>query len=135
MQTSVAWQRASQTLSLRLVQPALSDRLPDCFEVGRNSELVVHELTALLRLGAPGLALRHENLNDHDEWCKDKALQACLGRWQPRRAGCQPLDGKGPPTHQELSAGNSDVRKVPQFVAFVLSQTGCEPETRNDKLA
>ena len=61
------------------------------------------------------LALRNENLNDHDEWCKNKALQACLRDWQPRHADCQPLAGKGTPNLQAMSAADSNARKVPQL--------------------
>ena len=101
-----------QLLQMAADSMALFERLADCFQDGRNPALVVHELQLLLQQRVLGLALGHEDLNDHDELRKDKALQASVGRLQPRRADCQPLAGKSTLNRLELAAGGTDARRA-----------------------
>lgn len=90
---------------------ALVERLAACFQDGRDPKLVVHDLDTLLSQRLYGLALGHEDLNDHDELRRDKALQACLGRLEPRRADCEPLAGKSTLNRLELAAAGTDPTK------------------------
>ena len=86
-------------------------RLQACFQDGRDPRLVVHDLPTLLRQRLYGLVLGHEDLIDHDELRKDKALQASLGRLEPRRADCEPLAGKST-LRLELAAAGTDAAKA-----------------------
>ena len=90
----------------------LIERLAACFQDGRNPQLVVHDLASMLRQRLYGLVLGHEDLNDHDELRKDKALQASIGRLQAGRADCEPLAGKSTLNRLELAAAGTDARKA-----------------------
>ena len=87
-------------------------RLQACFQDGRDPHLVVHDLPTLLRQRLYGLVLGHEDLIDHDELRKDKALQASLGRLEPRRGDCEPLAGKSTLNRLELAAAGTDAAKA-----------------------
>jgi hypothetical protein len=88
------------------------ERLAACFQDGRDPQLVVHDLPSMLRQRLYGLVLGHEDLNDHDELRKDKALQASIGRLEAGRADCEPLAGKSTLNRLELAAAGTDARKA-----------------------
>ena len=101
-----------QLLRLADQRLGLVERLAAGFQDGRDPKLVVHHLHTLLRQRLYGLALGHEDLNDHDELRRDKALQASLGLLQARRADCQPLAGKSTLNRLELAAAGTDKAKA-----------------------
>lgn len=102
----------TQLVHLAAQRLQLIQRLQACFQDGRDPRLVVHDLPILLRQRLYGLVLGHEDLIDHDELRKDKALQASLGRLEPRRADCEPLAGKSTLNRLELAAAGTDAAKA-----------------------
>ena len=69
----------------------LTRRVAACFTDQRRPALVVHEVETLVLQRLYGLALGYEDLNDHEELCRDPALQAVAGLTTPGRGDCAPL--------------------------------------------
>ncbi|MEQ8654539.1 MAG: IS1380 family transposase [Kiloniellales bacterium] len=72
----------------------LVERFATCFQDGRQSGRVVHDLTTLLCQRIFGIALGYEDLVDHDTLRHDPVLATVLGRLEARRSDCAPLAGK-----------------------------------------
>ena len=73
---------------------ALVRRFAECFTDRRDPRYVEHPLETLLGQRIFGLALCHEDLNDHDELRKDPTFAALAGKLTPTRADCEVLAGK-----------------------------------------
>ena len=91
-------------------------RLAACFTDHRRPELVVHDVETLVLQRLYGLALAHEDLNDHEDLRWDHALQAVAGRTTPRRSDCAPLAGKSTLNRLELAAAGRNDRKARKIV-------------------
>jgi hypothetical protein len=73
----------------------LMRRFAACFTDRRNPRFVEHRLETLVGQRVFGLALGHEDLNDHDELRKDPTFAVLAGKLSPvRRADCEALAGK-----------------------------------------
>ena len=70
---------------------------------------------ALLGQRILGLALGYEDVNDHDELRRDRALSTAMGRVECARSDCEPLAGKGTLNRMELSANGRDRAKARQI--------------------
>ena len=101
--------RADESLSL-------TRRVAACFTDHRRPELVVHDVETLVLQRLYGLALAHEDLNDHEDLRWDLALQAVAGRTTPRRGDCAPLAGKSTLNRLELAAAGRDDKKARKIV-------------------
>src|SRR5215472_5602076 len=81
----------------------LIERFAGCFTDYRAAELVVHEVARLVGQRVLGIALGHEDLNDHD-WLRHDPVMAVLGgKLEAGRADCAPLAGKSTLNRLELS--------------------------------
>ena len=94
----------------------LTRRLAACFTDHRRPALVVHDVETLLLQRLYGLALAHEDLNDHEDLRWDPALQAVAGRTTPRRGDCAPLAGKSTLNRLELAAAGRNDQKARKIV-------------------
>ena len=94
----------------------LTRRLAACFTDYRRPELVVHDVETLVLQRLYGLALAHEDLNDHEDLRWDPALQAVAGRMTPRRSDCAPLAGKSTLNRIELAAEGRNDQKARKIV-------------------
>ena len=72
----------------------LFDRVAACFTDHRDPRLRVHALRTLLAQRITGIALGHEDLNDHDDLRRDPVLALLADTLEGRRKGCAPLAGK-----------------------------------------
>jgi hypothetical protein len=72
----------------------LVGRFAACFEDGRASDRVVHEVRAMLAQRVFALALGYEDVVDHDELRHDPVLGLLAGRLEARHPRCAPLAGK-----------------------------------------
>ena len=73
---------------------ALVNRFAGCFRDGRKPELIEHTVETLLRQRVVGIALGHEDLNDHDELRHDPIMAVLAGKLEARRKECAPVAGK-----------------------------------------
>ena len=94
----------------------LTRRLAACFTDHRRPDLVVHDVETLVLQRLYGLALAHEDLNDHEDLRWDHALQAVAGRTTPRRRDCAPLAGKSTLNRLELAAAGRNDPKARKIV-------------------
>jgi hypothetical protein len=58
-------------------------RFAACFTDHRDPELIEHTVLELLRQRIYGLALGYEDLNDHDQLCRDPLLASLCGKADP----------------------------------------------------
>jgi Transposase DDE domain group 1 len=73
----------------------LMRRFAACFTDRRNPRFVEHRVETLVGQRVFGLALGHEDLNDHDELRKDPTFAVLAGKLSPvLRADCEALAGK-----------------------------------------
>jgi hypothetical protein len=110
----------------------LCERLAGCFDDRRNARFVEHELAVLLRQRIHGIALGHEDVNDHERLRLDPLLAAACGRadvlgeerHMSRDRG-KPLAGKSTLNRLELGARDSgghyrkivaDAGKIEEFL-------------------
>ena len=70
---------------------------------------------ALLGQRILGLALGYEDVNDHDERRRDRALSTAMGRVECARSDGEPLAGKSTLNWMELSANGRDQAKARQI--------------------
>ena len=70
-------------------------RMSECFEDGRDSERIEHTVESLVKQRVMGLCLGYEDLNDHDELCRDR-LMALV---------CESDDVNGERRHRESDVG------------------------------
>ena len=75
---------------------------------------MVHNVETLVLQRVYGLALAHEDLNDHEDLRRDPALQAVAGRTTPRQGDCAPLAGKSTLNRLEPAAAGHDDQKARQ---------------------
>lgn len=72
----------------------LTERVANCFEDGRNRELIEHSVQTLVMQRIVAIALGYEDLNDHDQLRRDPVLATLVGKLTARRKNCEPLAGK-----------------------------------------
>ena len=82
---------------------------------------MAHPLVALLGQRILGLAPGCEDVNDHDELRRDRALSTAMGRVECARSDCEPLAGKSTLNRMELSANGRDPSNSPY--SFILDLT------------
>ena len=105
-------------------------RLSECFIDHRHPARIEHSVESLVKQRVLGIALGYEDLNDHDELCRDSVLamlSGCTdltgaGRVRPSDRG-KPLAGKSTLNRLELTPeeGGADERykkTVADFVAM-----------------
>ena len=78
----------------------LTERLARCFADTRTAGLVEHRVETMVMQRVVGIALGHEDLNDHDERRHDPVL---AGKLEAQRSDCAPLAGKSTLNRLELS--------------------------------
>ena len=88
-------------------QVQLFERASGCFTDHRDPSKVAHPLVALLGQRILGLARGYEDVNDHDELRRDRALSTAMGRVECARSDCEPLAGKSTLNRMELSANGA----------------------------
>ncbi len=83
-------------LLLRAVDRSIGlvDRVAACFTDHRDARLTEHSVRTLVAQRIMGIALGHEDLNDHDELRHDPLLALLAGRLEGRRQNCAALAGK-----------------------------------------
>ncbi len=88
----------------------LFERVAACFTDARRSDLVVHDLRALIgqRIGA--IALGHEDVADHDELRHDPVLALLSDHCEPKRRDCAVLAGKSTLNRLEHAFGDKPGR-------------------------
>ena len=86
------------------------DRMSECFEDHRDPQRIEHTVESLVKQRVMGLCLGYEDLNDHDELCRDRMLAlVCesddvLGSRRRRESDQgKPLAGKSRLNRLELS--------------------------------
>ncbi len=84
----------SALLMMLAEQVRLFERASACFTDHRDPSKVAHPLVALLGQRIFGLALGYEDMNDHGELRRDRALSTAMGRVECARSDCEPLAGK-----------------------------------------
>lgn len=72
----------------------LTERVANCFQDGRDPELIEHTVHTLVMQRIVAIALGYEDLNDHDQLRRDPVLATLAGKLSARRKGCEPLAGK-----------------------------------------
>ena len=81
----------------------LTRRLAACFKDSRDPAYTEHTLETLLMQRVVGIALGHEDLNDHDHLRHDPVMAVLAGKLEAGRSGCAPLAGKSTLNRLELS--------------------------------
>lgn len=81
----------------------MSDRFASCFSDSRRADLLEHPVHTLVRQRIFGIALGHEDMNDHDELRCDPLMTRLIGNLEAGRANCAPLAGKSTLNRLELS--------------------------------
>ena len=89
----------------------LLPRLAKCFLDSRNQEQVEHSILEMLSQRIYGLALGHEDINDHDQLRTDPVFGILAGREDLE----QPLAGKSTLNRMELGTGAKDRYKKITF--------------------
>jgi Transposase DDE domain group 1 len=72
----------------------LVGRFADGFEDGRDQALIEHAVETMVAQRVFGIALGHEDLNDHDRLRHDPVLATLAGKLSARRSDCAALAGK-----------------------------------------
>jgi hypothetical protein len=88
-------------------QLGLLERFAALFTDFREPETTEHSVTELVRQRVYGLALRYEDLNDHDALSQDPLLAAVVGKPEPTGAGRRRKRDRGRPL-----AGKSTLNRV-----------------------
>jgi hypothetical protein len=86
----------------------LLSRLEDCFNDGRNPQLVEHKLGEMLSQRIYGLALGYEDLNDHEQLRTDPLMAVLSGK----RELDEPLAGKSTLNRLELVGRTGRYHKI-----------------------
>jgi hypothetical protein len=84
-------------------QIRLIERFAGCFTDYRYADLIEHSVRGLVGQRVFGIALGHEDLNDHDQLRHDPVMALLGGKLKARRADCAPLAGKSTLNRLELS--------------------------------
>ena len=82
---------------------SLSHRLAGCFTDSRNPVFTEHAVQTLVMQRIVGIALGHEDLNDHDDLRHDPVMAVLANKLAASRADCAPLAGKSTLNRLELS--------------------------------
>ena len=98
-------------------------RFAACFTDHRDSELIEHTLVEWLRQRIYGLALGYEDLNDHDQLCRDPLLASLCGKADPLGQDRQREQDKG-----KALAGKSTLNRLE------LTPAGAGPSSRYKKI-
>jgi Transposase DDE domain group 1 len=72
----------------------LVGRFADGFEDGRDQALIEHAVETMVAQRVFGIALGHEDLNDHDRLRHVPVLATLAGKLSARRSDCAALAGK-----------------------------------------
>jgi hypothetical protein len=80
----------------------LVERFAECFTDSRTVELIEHEVRTLVGQRVFGIALGHEDLDDHDQLRHDPTMAVLAGKLSARRNDCAPLAGKSTLNRLEL---------------------------------
>lgn len=88
----------------------LVGRLAECFQDRRDPALIEHTVPTLVGQRVIGIALGHEDLNDHDELRHDPTLAVIAGKLQANRKDCAPVAGKSTLNRLELSRADTACR-------------------------
>lgn len=88
----------------------LVDRFAACFMDARNSGLIEHTVSTLVRQRVYAIALGYEDLNDHDNLRHDPVLAAVNGKLAAVRGDCAALAGKSTLNRLELTRSGSTTR-------------------------
>ena len=81
----------------------LTRRLAACFKDRRNPVFTEHAVETLVMQRIVGIALGHEDLNDHDQLRHDPVMAVLANKLAASRADCAPLAGKSTLNRLELS--------------------------------
>jgi Transposase DDE domain group 1 len=101
----------------------ISERLASCFNDGRMTSKVQHELPDLLAQRLYGLVQGYEDLNDHDELRQDPMFGVALGHLESEHARCAPLAGKSTLNRLEQAAPVTRDLAAERYVKFSLNPT------------
>jgi len=82
-------------------------RFAACFEDHRDPDLIEHRLEELLRQRVYGVALGYEDLNDHDQLCRDPLLASLCGKKDPLGQDRERAQDKG-----KALAGKSTLNRL-----------------------
>src|SRR5260370_26311137 len=96
----------------------LLPRLAECFLDGRNPDLIEHSILEMLSQRVYGLALRSEDLNDHEQLRKDPVFGLLAGSANLH----EPMAGKSTLNRMELGTGTKDRYKKITFWKEALDQ-------------
>ena len=88
----------------------LSRQAAACFNDGRRQDRIEHSVETLIGQRIHGLALGHEDLNDHDELRHDPVLGLLSGKLEARRSDCAVLAGKSTLNRLEHAPKSDDDR-------------------------
>ena len=81
----------------------LTRRLAACFRDSRNPAFTEHAVDTLVMQRVVGIALGHEDLNDHDDLRHDPVMAVLANKLAASRTDCAPLAGKSTLNRLELS--------------------------------
>src|ERR1700730_2134068 len=87
----------------------LVERFAECFTDSRTVELIEHEVRTLVGQRVFGIALGHEDLDDHDQLRHDPTMAVLAGKLSARRNDCAPLAGKS--TLNRLELGGPELKR------------------------
>ena len=82
----------------------LIDRFSGCFEDSRAAGLIEHDVKTLVGQRVFGIALGHEDLNDHDHLRHDPVMAVLAGKLAAKRSDCAPVAGKSTLNRLELGS-------------------------------
>ena len=82
-------------------------RLSECFSDDRDPDRIEHSVEALIKQWVLGLCLGYEDLNDHDELCRDRLLVLLCDRDDLAGEFCCVESGRGKPL-----AGKSTLNRL-----------------------
>ena len=88
----------------------LSRQAAACFTDGRRQDRIEHSVETLLAQRIHGIALRYEDLNDHEELRHDPVLGLVSGKAEARRSNCAVLAGKSTLNRLEHAPRTDDDR-------------------------
>ena len=82
----------------------LIDRFSQCFEDNRDACMIEHSVKTLVGQRVVGIAMGHEDLNDHDHLRHDPMMAVMADKLAAKRSDCAPVAGKSTLNRLELSS-------------------------------
>ena len=82
----------------------LIDRFSECFEDNRSEGMIEHTVKTLVGQRVVGIAMGHEDLNDHDHLRHDPVMAVMADKLAAKRSDCAPVAGKSTLNRLELSS-------------------------------